>query len=151
MSLIYLVNEIQSIRFANICVFCRHNALDIMKYSRSFKCSFHFVSSPLKYTLLRRYNAVNFYPNSLKMHPIARRLGEGMGRNLWFDTVIYIMLQSTQCYIQCLVIFDRVITALDCMHAVCRSELWCFRNKISVDLFGLLAHKLTLCLTGMEK
>ena len=66
------------------------------------------------YTVRCRYNAVNFLPNPHEIHPIARPLGRGMVCNLWFDTLIYILLQSTQCRIRFCVIFDRVITALDC-------------------------------------
>ena len=36
--------------------------------------------------------------------------------NLWFDTLIYILLQSTQCSRIYCVLMNRVITALDCMY-----------------------------------
>ena len=62
-----------------------------------------------------RYNVVNFLPNPHKIHPIARTLGWAMGCILWFDTAIYILLESTQCCMKYRVIFDRVITALDCI------------------------------------
>ena len=68
-------------------------------------------------TVQRRYNAVNFLPNPHKIHPIARPLGRGMVCNLCFDTLIYILLQSTQCRIRYRVIFDRIITALNCVEA----------------------------------
>ena len=61
-----------------------------------------------------RYNAVNFLPNPHKIHLIARPLGRDMGCNLWFDTLIYILSQSTQCGMKYPVILDRVITALYC-------------------------------------
>ena len=61
-----------------------------------------------------RYNAVNFLPNSHKIQPIDRPLGRDIGCNLWFDTLIYISIQSTQCCLKYRVILDRVITALDC-------------------------------------
>ena len=65
------------------------------------------------YTVRCRYNAVNFLSNPHKIHPIARPLGRGMVCDLWFDTLIYILLQSTQCGKRYRVIFDRVITTLD--------------------------------------
>ena len=65
-------------------------------------------------TVRCRYNAVNFLPNPHEIHPIACPLGRGIVCNLWFDTLIYILLQSTQCRIRFCVILDRVITALDC-------------------------------------
>ena len=37
-----------------------------------------------------------------------------MGRNLWFDALIYIPFHSTQCCMKYGVILDLVITALDC-------------------------------------
>ena len=61
------------------------------------------------------YNAVNFHQNSHKMHPIAHPLGQDMGCNLWFDSLIQIMLQTTQCCMKHLVILDRIITTLHCM------------------------------------
>ena len=42
------------------------------------------------------YNEVNFLPNPHKIYPIAHPLGRDMRRNLWFDTLIYILLQSMQ-------------------------------------------------------
>ena len=71
-------------------------------------------------------NAVNFLPNPHKIHPIARRLGRDMGCDLTFDTLIYALLsQSTQCSIEYRVIFDRVITALDCICGDdCNEKSW---------------------------
>ena len=60
-----------------------------------------------------RYNAVNFYQILTKNTPIYRPLGRGMGCNLWFDTLIYILLKSTQCCMKYHVILGRVKTALD--------------------------------------
>ena len=55
----------------------------------------HFV--PSGNTVRRHYNAVDFLPNPHKKHPLARSLGWDMRCNLWFDTRIYILIQSTQC------------------------------------------------------
>ena len=69
------------------------------------------------HTVWCRYYAVNFLPNPLKIHPIARSLGRGMGCILWVKTVIYIMPRSQQWCVQYHFILDRIITALDCtMH-----------------------------------
>ena len=62
-----------------------------------------------KHTVRCRYNAVNFLPSPHEIHPIARPLGRGMVCNLWFDTLLYILLQSTQCRNRFRFIFDRVI------------------------------------------
>ena len=56
------------------------------------------------------YNAVKFHEYSHKMHPI-----EGMGCNLWFNTLICIMLQSMQCCMKYLVTLDCIMLALDCI------------------------------------
>ena len=63
-----------------------------------------------------RYNTVNFLPNPHKIHPIARPLGRGLVCDLCVDTLIYILLQSAQCGKRYRVIFDRVITTLDCIY-----------------------------------
>ena len=66
-------------------------------------------------TVRCRYNAVNFLPNPHKIHLIARPLGRDKERNLWFDTLIYILSQSTQCCMKYPVILDRVRSALYCI------------------------------------
>ena len=80
-----------------------------------------------------RYNEVNFRPNSHKMHTIARPLGWVMGYNLWFDTLIYIVLQSTGCCMKHLVILDRVITALDCANSTWGG--YCYTNFLCSVVF----------------
>ena len=62
-----------------------------------------------------RYNAVNFLPNSHKIHHLARPLGRGMGFIVWVPTVIYTQPQSLELYMQYHVILNRVITAPDCI------------------------------------
>ena len=61
------------------------------------------------------YNAVNFLLNHHKRHPIARPLWRGMGCRLCIQIPIYILPQSLQWCTQYPVIFDRVITAPDCI------------------------------------
>ena len=65
-------------------------------------------------TVQCRYNG-QFSPEFLKIHPIGRPLGQGMGCILWFQTLIYTLSQSLQWFMQWHVILDRVITALDCI------------------------------------
>ena len=57
------------------------------------------------HTVRCRYNAVKFLPNPHKIHPIACPLGRDMGCNLWFDILVYILLQSTQCGIWNIVLY----------------------------------------------
>ena len=71
--------------------------------------------SRLGNTVWRRYNTVNFLPNPLMICPIARPLGWDMWCNLWYDTMFYILLQSTQCCMKYIFILERVIAALDCI------------------------------------
>ena len=59
------------------------------------------------------YNAVNFILNPYKIRPIADPLGQGMGCDLWYVTLIYSLLQSMQCCMKYCVILDSVIMALD--------------------------------------
>ena len=73
-----------------------------------------YVSSKKTSTVRCRYNAINFIKNIHKRHPIARPLGRGMGRLLWIQPLIDILPQFLRWCMQYLVIFDRVITALDC-------------------------------------
>ena len=47
-------------------------------------------------TMQCRYNAVYFLQNPLKIHPIVRPLGRGLGCILWVQTVIYFRHQSLQ-------------------------------------------------------
>ena len=47
---------------------------------------------------------------------MARPLGRGMGCLLWIQHLIDIMSQLLQLLMQNLTIFDRVITALDCIY-----------------------------------
>ena len=111
-------------------------------FSKILICDLTLQSEKQIYTVQCRYNAVNFLPNPHKIHLIARPLGRerererlslsaflrtedigvhivhplgrDMGCNLWFDTLIYILSQSTQCGMKYPVILDRVITALYC-------------------------------------
>ena len=53
----------------------------------------------LLFTVRRHYNAVNFLPNSHKIHPIAHPLGRGMVCILWVQTLIYTLSQSLQWYV----------------------------------------------------
>ena len=77
------------------------------------QCYKHWCIHSFINTVRCRYNAVNFLSNPHIIHPIARPLGRTMGCNLWFDTLIYILLH--RCRIKYRVIFDHVITALDCI------------------------------------
>ena len=61
------------------------------------------------------YNAVKFPRNPHKIHPIAHPLRRSMGCYLWFDALILILLQSTQCCMNYRVILEHVIRALDCI------------------------------------
>ena len=65
------------------------------------------------HTMRCRYSAVNFLQNPHKIHPIDHPLGRDIGRSLWFDTTIYILLQPTQCFMKYCDILGRVITAPD--------------------------------------
>ena len=67
------------------------------------------------YTVRCRYNAVNFLTNIHKRHPIARPLGRAMWRLLWIQHLIDILPQSLWLFMWYLTIFDRVITARDCI------------------------------------
>ena len=69
----------------------------------------------MPYKVRCRYKVVNFLPNPHKIHPIARLLGQNMGCNLWFDTLIQILLWSTQCSIKYHVILDWVMTTVSCI------------------------------------
>ena len=51
-----------------------------------------------KYTVRYRYNAVNFFKNIHKRHPIARPLGRGMGCLLLVQPLIDILPQFLQWY-----------------------------------------------------
>ena len=73
------------------------------------------VPAEWSHTVLCRYNAVKFLPNSPKIHPLARPLGRGMGCILWVRTVIFTLPQSLQWLVQYHVILDHVITALGCI------------------------------------
>ena len=81
-----------------------------------------------------RYNAVNFLPNPHKIQPISRPSGRDMGCNLWFDTLIYILHQSTQCCIKYRVILNRVIMWLDCKSHSIGMVLFWFRLVMLPDL-----------------
>ena len=70
---------------------------------------------PFLYTMWCRYNAVSFIPNPHKRHPIAHPLGWGMGCILRLQTLIYILHQSLQCWMQYHITLDRFMTALSCI------------------------------------
>ena len=59
-------------------------------------------------------NAVQFLQNIVKSHPIACPLGRGMGCLLSVQSLIDILSLFLQWCVQCDVILDHVITALDC-------------------------------------
>ena len=59
-------------------------------------------------TVQCRYNAVNFFTNIYKRHPIARPLGQGMGCLLWIQHRIDILPQFLQLFMQYFTILDRV-------------------------------------------
>ena len=61
-----------------------------------------------------RFNAVNFLENPHKRHPIDRPNGRAMGCLLWVHTQVYIMPRELQRCVQCYVILNRLITALNC-------------------------------------
>ena len=61
--------------------------------------------------------------NIHKRHPMARPLGRGMGCLLWIKHLIDPMSQFLQLLVQNLTIFDRVITALDCIRASVKSTM----------------------------
>ena len=59
-----------------------------------------------------RYNAINFSCNLHNRHPIVRPSVRHMGCLLWVQYLIYSLLWLLQC---CHDIFDRLITALQCI------------------------------------
>ena len=65
--------------------------------------------------VLYHYNVVNFLQNLHKRQPIARPLGRVMGCLSWVQTLIYILTQSRQWYVQYNVILGCIIMALDCI------------------------------------
>ena len=65
------------------------------------------------YTVRCRCNAANIPPSPHKIHPIARPEKRDVGGNLLFDTLIYMLLQSTQSCMKYHVILDRITTTLD--------------------------------------
>ena len=65
--------------------------------------------------MLCHYDVVNFLQNFHKRHPIAHQLGRVMGCLSWVQTLIYILTQSRQWYVQYNVILGCVIMALDCI------------------------------------
>ena len=69
------------------------------------------------------YNAVNFITNIHKRHPMARPLGRGMGCLLWIQHLIDLISRFLQLLVQNPTIFDRVITALDCIRASVKSTM----------------------------
>ena len=77
-------------------------------------------------TVRYRYNTVNFFKNIHERHPIARPLGRGMGCLLLVQSLIDILPQFLQWYMQYVDILDRVITALDCS----KSPVWPFPNRV---------------------
>ena len=62
-----------------------------------------------------RYNAVTFLQNTYNRHPIARLLGRGMGRLLWVQSMIEVLLLSSKCRMWYRDKLDRVITVLNCI------------------------------------
>ena len=70
----------------------------------------------IKHSAVRcRYNAVDFLQNLYKRHTIAPLQGRDMGCLLWVKTLMDILSQSLKWCMQYHVIFDWVITALDCI------------------------------------
>ena len=66
-------------------------------------------------TVQCHYNTVNFLQNPYKIHPIAGPSGRAMGCILLVQTHIYTLSQSLQRCIPYHVIFNCIITALDCV------------------------------------
>ena len=92
-------------------------------------------------TVLCHYNAINFFLNFHKIHPIAGPLGWAMGCILWVKTIFYTMPQSQQWCMPYHVIADLVITALNCMY-----HNLCVMYYTSLDFNGSLVNS-TLSLT----
>ena len=78
-----------------------------------------------RHTVQCHYNAVNFFPNSYKIHPIARLLRRAMGCTLWAQTLIYTLPQSLQWFLQYHIILDCIIRALDC-NSIADSLIWSY-------------------------
>ena len=66
----------------------------------------------MTYTVRCRYNVVNFLPNP---HKILIFFCPNRWAILWFDTLIQILLWSTQCSIKYHVILDWVMTTVSCI------------------------------------
>ena len=64
-------------------------------------------------------NMVNIRENSHNRHPIARPLGKCMGVSIISKTLIYVMPESLPYCTKYHVIFNHIITALDC---ICRDR-----------------------------
>ena len=60
------------------------------------------------------YNMVNFLKNINERQPIAHPLRRGMGCLLWIQHLIHILPEFLQSFMQYLVTFDCIITALNC-------------------------------------
>ena len=82
------------------------------------------------YTVLYRYNAVNFLINIHKRHPIAHALGPAMGCLLWIQHLIDTLPQFLQLFMQYLTIQDRVITALNCICLIRFGDIVVFAENI---------------------
>ena len=65
-------------------------------------------------TVQCRYCMVNFLRNPYNRHSIVHPWGRDMRCLLWVQTLIYVLPQSVQWYMQYHVILDLVITAPDC-------------------------------------
>ena len=99
-----------------ICLYCCIQPLRLWtrKYISNFQSGSVTHGPEIHNTVRRCYNAVKFLLKSQKIHPTARPLGRDVGCYFWFETLIDILLQSTQCCMKYRVMLDRVITALDC-------------------------------------
>ena len=85
--------------------------------------------SVFRTTVRYRYNAVNFLSNPNKRHPIARPWGRVMGCLLWFWSLIYVLLLSSQCRWKYCDKLDRVITALDCTRIISASRFQIYSSE----------------------
>ena len=94
----------------------RHRMKFQLQYPRHDFTSTVRIATPIViflYTVQCRYNAINFLPNPHNRHPIARPWGRGMVWLLWFWSLIYVLLLSSQCRWYYREKLDHIIMALD--------------------------------------
>ena len=109
----------------------RH-ALDVVMISHHIWCNSECRHLNLlsKNTVWSRYNAVNIH----ERHLIARPSGRGMGCLLWAQPPIDILPHFLQWCVQCHVIFERVITTLDCiLWLSIAAKMWWYSPKLSTS------------------